>query len=292
MSDCCNTCNCDPCSCGGCNNPCDSGCEIGVEEFTQTTVPGSTGPTGATGAVGPTGAGATGPTGSQGNTGAVGDTGATGATGADSMVTGPTGDTGPTGVGITGPTGAQGNTGATGDTGPSGGPVGPTGATGATGSGSAPQIAIIREKLASGVYPAAGSVGAANWNPRLITDLEDPDLIGVILNVPGMFFTLPTGTYHIKAHSVTGYASDRVKLRIFNLTDSVDEGIAGMSGYGGAGGDPPLAIINLEGRIIVPSAKDYQLQIYLTSNPIFGMGIAVGAGVDEQYSDIVIQKIA
>jgi hypothetical protein len=126
----------------------------------------------------------------------------------------------------------------------------------------------------------------------LITDLEDPDAIGVILNVPGSFFTLPTGTYHVKAHSVTGYQPDRVKLRIFNLTDSVDEGIVGMSGYGGAGGDPPLAIINLEGRIIVPSAKDYQLQIYLTLNPIYAMGIAVGAGVDEQYSDIVIQKLA
>lgn len=264
---------------------------------------GSPGPPGATGASGSPG-GATGATGQHGLDGADGSAGATGATGIGSTgATGASGATGPAGLdgsdgslGATGATGV-GTTGATGPQGATGSPAGATGATGPPGQdgldgapgtgggGLHTSYALLQYAVAAGTD--GGSSTSGSYGTRALnTEAFDPD---GIVSLSSNQFTLDSGTYFIRARAFF-YNSQRVKLKIRNITDSSDA-ILGMASYMWASdtGD----IIPLTGRMTIAGTKTFELQYRVqNSQATNGLGVASNWSDTEIHAEVEIWREA
>lgn len=105
-------------------------------------------------------------------------------------------------------------------------------------------------------------------------------------------FTLPAGTYEIEADQEF-YATNVCKIKLYNVTDSVDE-VIGSSSY--TRFDATNSVFtamkgSLYGIFTITAEKTFEFQ-YRTggSNPGDGLGIASGFGT-EIYLDAIIRKI-
>ena len=100
-----------------------------------------------------------------------------------------------------------------------------------------------------------GAFTSGDWRTRDInTELADPDSI-VTLNANQ--FTLQAGSYLIR-HQQVAYAVNRLAVRLRNITDSTDAGVAQAAYYNNGAGN--MWSTGGVARVVISSAKTFELQ--------------------------------
>ena len=100
-----------------------------------------------------------------------------------------------------------------------------------------------------------GAFTSGDWRTRDInTEVADPDSI-VTLNANQ--FTLQAGSYLIR-HTQVAYAVNRLAVRLRNITDSTDAGVAQCAYYNAGAGN----VWSTTGvaRVVISGAKTFELQ--------------------------------
>jgi hypothetical protein len=156
-----------------------------------------------------------------------------------------------------------------------------------TGNSFGAQLFHMREQKASGV--ASGSGSSPSWGTRLLDTSVTNEISSASL--ASNQFTLPAGTYHIKAFAaITAVASlNGVRLRVRNITDG-STALVGLNTYGSQSGTVPGTTAVLEGRFTIAGSKVFELQAY--SNVNSGIPPSSGSGEVEVYNDVLIWKVA
>lgn len=147
------------------------------------------------------------------------------------------------------------------------------------------RTAILKDVKASGV--AGGTFTSGAWQTRTVNTQEGG---GSFCSISSSQITLNgPGTYLIKAYS-PAYAADFHKCKLYNITDAADE-IVGTSEYANAGGGVQ-STSKLSGEITITSTKVFELQARSSrTEATLGFGRPVSFGVDEVYSQIIIEKL-
>lgn len=146
------------------------------------------------------------------------------------------------------------------------------------------RTAILKDVKASGV--AGGTFTSGAWQTRTINTQEGG---GSFCSISSNQVTLNAGTYLIKAYS-PAYAADFHKCKLYNITDAADE-IIGTSEYANSGGGVQNAS-TLSGEITITSTKVFELQARSSrTEATLGFGRPASFGVDEVYSQIIIEKL-
>lgn len=135
-----------------------------------------------------------------------------------------------------------------------------------------------------------GSATATAWNTRELNTVEgDSSIVG--LNSSQI--TLQAGTYNIDAWA-PGYGTNDTTLRFRNITDSTNAIVGGTEIYSSTS---PIVNgkANLSGRLVLTSAKVFELQQWVTSNSAgteaLGRASQAGASVDSIFATVQIIKI-
>jgi len=148
-----------------------------------------------------------------------------------------------------------------------------------------PLLYVRDEKAAN---TAGGSSSAATWHTRTLNTSVLNQITGASLGSNQI--TLPAGTYRIRARA-PGWVSDRMKLRLRNITDASDE-LIGSSDYNG-GTNFVQTDATLQGRFTIADIKVFELQHYIqTAKGTQGLGIETNAGVAEVYAEVWIEQEA
>jgi len=121
-------------------------------------------------------------------------------------------------------------------------------------SGLYSSYAILQDQH-SGTSANLGSFTAGDWRTRDInTKVADPDSI---VTLSSNQFTLQAGTYLIR-YSQTGYAVNRLAVRLRNITDTSTAGF-GEAAYYNAGQGNVWSTSGIA-RVVISGAKTFELQ--------------------------------
>lgn len=134
-----------------------------------------------------------------------------------------------------------------------------------------------------------GAAVANTWTtlPDLVEVLDTGNYCTVASNQ----FTLNSGTYEIEA-SHTFYNTNATTLRLYNVTDSIEESLGVTIYTSTAGGN-----VHLRDRITIGATKTFALQYLVEkAQATYGLGASVKARASnytgvETYGDIVIRKV-
>tara|TARA_Y100000996_G_C22415001_1_gene598906 strand:- start:39 stop:668 length:630 start_codon:yes stop_codon:yes gene_type:complete len=100
-----------------------------------------------------------------------------------------------------------------------------------------------------------GAFTSGAWRTRDInTELADPDSI---VTLSANQFTLQAGSYLIR-HTQVAYAVNRLAVRLRNITDSTDAGVAQAAYYNNGAGN--MWSTTGVARVVISSAKTFELQ--------------------------------
>ena len=146
------------------------------------------------------------------------------------------------------------------------------------------ETAYIKDVKPSGT--AGGSAASGSFVTRDLNDLSgDTSFVSLSSNQ----FTLEAGVYDITIEA-PAYICDRHLIKLRNVTDSVD--YTGRGNFASVGNDVQN-ISTFEKRIVVSGSKTFEVQHRLTDAGSGGgsaLGIAMGFGVDETYTQVKIVK--
>jgi hypothetical protein len=181
------------------------------------------------------------------------------------------GPQGPPGLSITGPTGNDGLS-ITGPTGNNGLSI-----TGPTGPASG-EIFILKDEKTSGT--SSGSVVAATWTQRTLNTMTQFPFGSTAVSIDANGFTASAGTYHIEA-SAPASGTSLHQIRLYNNTDAV------VVSYGTSEVTNRSLISSI---FTVTTLTNFSIEHYCTSSD--GLGLAVSSGGLEQYTMVVIKKLA
>ena len=148
-------------------------------------------------------------------------------------------------------------------------------------------VAFIADEKANTVEGGTFSSGA--WRTRdLNTEVFDPD---GIVSISSNQFTLGAGTYLLQVKA-PAYRVGRNRARVYNVTDSVEEGISN-SAFEDTDNDG-TSLIEITALVTPTSSKTYEIQHRcLVSQSTYGFGVAsdIGSG-NERYTTVFITKLA
>ena len=147
----------------------------------------------------------------------------------------------------------------------------------------------VRDEKSSGTDGGTNINGSpSTFEPRTLNTVLTNEISGASL--ASNKITLPAGTYFIYAR-VPAFCVDRHKSRLRNVTDSSDT-LIGSNQYFtpsvNVGGDSWII-----GRFTIAGTKDFEIQYRNQSvRTNEGLGLGVGYGVLEVYTDVQIWKVA
>jgi hypothetical protein len=148
-----------------------------------------------------------------------------------------------------------------------------------------PRIAYLSEVQASNTN--GGASVATTWTTRTLNTLVDST--GIVTSLASNQFTIPAGTYNVKAFSPQNSTNGH-KCRIRNITDGTTL-VVGETAY-----NSTAVSLNcpagLDGEFTITSSKVLALQYYsVISQGTNGLGIAVNSGEVEVYGRVILTKI-
>ena len=147
------------------------------------------------------------------------------------------------------------------------------------------QYAHIREEQVSGTN--GGSAAGLTHQTRVLNTTV-VDEIGITLAANQ--FTLPAGKYRISA-SAPYYQADRLRCRIYNITDSATTLLGGTGAYPhniGYATERP----QVHGQFTISASKVFELQCYAANGAATnGLGVYTGSGENEVYGEVEIWKL-
>ncbi len=142
--------------------------------------------------------------------------------------------------------------------------------------------AILRDEKASGTHGGASTNGS--YETRDL-NTEVVDEIGITL--ASNQFTLPAGTYQIRASAPT-FQGSTFKAKLRNITDSTDEIIGRNARSGGSVSHSVIA-----GQFTIAASKTFEIQTRVTtSRAVDGLGSAATFGDVEVYTVVELKKVA
>jgi hypothetical protein len=148
------------------------------------------------------------------------------------------------------------------------------------------QIAIFEDQKANGTNGGTFANGA--WQTRTLNTTASNGITGASLSTNQI--TLPAGTYVIDASAPANDVADH-KAKIRNITDSTDD-IIGSNANTTTASDIATDSL-MKGTITIASTKVFEVQHRCqTTQANDGFGSQCGFGVNEKYTQIIIQKIA
>jgi hypothetical protein len=138
---------------------------------------------------------------------------------------------------------------------------------------------VLLQEIRADSYTYSG-VTAGTWNLRTFTHetVDTGSICGI--TVPSSGFTLPAGTYRVRASAV-GYRCEEHQIRLYD--NSSGAVIAyGMAGYSVNSTDSASSIVHLEARFTLPGTKTLQLQHWVDTVgvPANVFGLKSGSGTD------------
>ena len=136
----------------------------------------------------------------------------------------------------------------------------------------------------------AGGSSIAGTQTRALTT-KDVDTGNICtLNVPSKQFTLPAGTYRIKA-SAPSFRSGTHKAILYNVSD-LSNVIIGESAYTNSAVDTPVTKSDVIGQFVIGSEKTFEIRHYTQIiKTVDGLGIATSDGTAEVYTVVELWKI-
>ena len=147
------------------------------------------------------------------------------------------------------------------------------------------RVAYLSEVQASNTN--GGASVATTWTTRTLNTLVDST--GIVTSLASNQFTLPAGTYNVKAFSPQNSTNGH-KCRIRNITDGTTL-VVGETAYNSTAVSLNCPAI-LEGEFTLTSSKALALQYYsVISQGTNGLGISVNSGEVEVYGRVVLTKI-
>jgi hypothetical protein len=147
------------------------------------------------------------------------------------------------------------------------------------------RVAYLSDVKPSGTAGGANVVGA--YATRTLNTIVDNT--GIVNSLASNQFTLPAGSYQIKAKA-PAYTVGVHRTRIRNITDG-STALLGQSGYTNAGADNAQVFSEIEGEIVITATKTFELQHYSSNLVSNGFGRFVNSGENEVYSIVTITKI-
>lgn len=145
--------------------------------------------------------------------------------------------------------------------------------------------AIIQEQRTSGTAPTPAGLTASTWVTRgLTTVLTDPD--SIVVSLASNQFELGAGEYWIKARS-PAFNTNRHKIRLRNITDGSTAIVGSTQISGNSSGNDTF----VSGRVVIASAKVFEIQHWSELTIGNAAGIATGSGEIEVYTVVEIIKL-
>lgn len=170
------------------------------------------------------------------------------------------------------------------------GPTGPTGSTGATGpSGSQLDMVVLEDREASG--SSGGATTGGVWSQLTInTKVLDT---ASICTLSGNRFTLPAGTYRVRASSC-GNNSNGHAIKLWNVTDSAtallgtqawNNNTSALAGYAATQS-------TIDGQITISGTKTFELQLITAHSHPNGHnpGSIIDTGELSVFTRVVIER--
>jgi hypothetical protein len=147
-----------------------------------------------------------------------------------------------------------------------------------------PRIAYLSDVKVGGATTSGASTGGV-YQTRVLNTLVDNT--GIVGGLASNQFILPTGTYDISA-SAPCYNGNVHKIRLRNITDSTTALIGTKEYITGSVQTNSL----LFGQITITSTKTFELQHWIATSAVDGLGISNASGGDDNiFSAIKITKI-
>lgn len=144
----------------------------------------------------------------------------------------------------------------------------------------------MRHQVASGTN--GGSAVAATWNTRPINTVVLNEIAGASLS--SNRFTLPAGTYRMLHCICCANGNHQNKTRLRNITTGSDVLLGVSADSDSATGSTGYS--HMFGVFTITATTVFEIQQYsVVAGANTGLGRPVGAGVDEIYAEIVIEKI-
>jgi hypothetical protein len=148
-----------------------------------------------------------------------------------------------------------------------------------------PRIAYLSDVKVGGATTDGTSTGGV-YQTRVLNTLVDNT--GIVGGLASNQFILPTGTYDISA-SAPCYNGNVHKIRLRNITDSTTA-LIGTKEYTSTTSIQTNSL--LFGQITITSTKTFELQHWITTSSVEGLGISNASGGDDNiFSAIKITKI-
>lgn len=155
-----------------------------------------------------------------------------------------------------------------------------------------PRIATLSDVKASGTVGGASTGGT--YVTRTLNTLVDPS--GFVTSLASNQFILPAGEYYIEgsapAHGDGTSAVTLHKIKIRNVTDSVDSIIGSSERAATASGVGIITRSQIAGTVVISSPKTFELQ-HRTAVTVAstGFGTSTSFGDTEVYSTLTITKV-
>lgn len=158
--------------------------------------------------------------------------------------------------------------------------------TSTSGNGSSAAFTVANETQPSGTQGGTFTSGA--WRTRTINTITPTQTWA---SISANQVTLTAGAYFISA-SAPCYRVDSNAIRFFNITDSTEDILGGVSSaVNGVQGSIIRAV--LSGQITITGTKVFELQHQSqTTFASFGFGFAAGIGFNEVYSIVSIERLS
>jgi hypothetical protein len=148
-----------------------------------------------------------------------------------------------------------------------------------------PLTAYLKDVKPSGT--AGGTFTSGAWRTRTLNTVEGD---GSIVSLSGNQFTLGPGKYEIEA-SAPAYAVNSHKIKLRNITDSLDAIVGGVSRSRDT--EQTQTASTLKGKVSVSSTNTYEIQHYAeTTSTTLGFGVQAAAlPAVNVFTQVMIKKV-